>query len=102
MTGYSMTTQHRRWIVAALLMLLMNQAYFLGGYTGPEDWDSLPGRFIFLLGALALSFLIIELLRYFSPPVAVWSRARQLGLTPLLAVPVLLAEGSVLRLLMQG
>lgn len=102
MTNYTMTIQHRRWIVAALLMLLMNQSYFLGGYTSPEDWDSLPSRIIFLLGGLSLSFLIIELLRYFLPPVAVWSKAKQLGFTPLLAVPVLVAKGFALQLLLQG
>ncbi len=102
MTNYSMTTQHRRWIVAALLMLLMNQSYFLGGYTTPGDWDSLPSRFIFVLGGLSLSFLIIELLRYFLAPVAVWSRAKQLSVTPLLAVPVLALNGSMLQLLVQS
>ncbi len=97
MTNYSMSVQHRRWIVAALLMLLMTQSYFLGGYTDPADWDSLPGRMMFVLGGLAFAFLAIELLRYFSAPVAAWTHARQLALTPLLAIPVLVAQGILMH-----
>ena len=102
MTNYSMTTQHRRWIVAAFLVLLMNQSYFLGGYTTREAWDSLPGHIIFLLGGLSMSFLLIELLRYFCPPIAIWSKAKQLGFTPLLAVPVLAVEGLMLQLIVRA
>ncbi|MDH3452546.1 MAG: hypothetical protein OEN20_08995, partial [Gammaproteobacteria bacterium] len=72
------------------------------GYTDPEEWDSLPSRIIFVLGGLSLSFLVIELLRYFCAPVAVWSKAKQLGVTPLIAVPVLTVKGLILQLMMQN
>lgn len=96
MTDYSISPEHRKWIVGALLVLLMNQSYFLGGYVRPEDWDSLPSLFIFCLGGLASAFLIIELLRFFLPTIALWTHARQLKMTPLLALPVLAAQGGLL------
>ena len=92
MTNYAMSPQHRRWVVGALLIVLMNQSYFLGGYVEPEQWDSLPSRLIFLCGGLALSYLTIELARYFSTSVSLWSGVRQLQASLLVAVPVLVAQ----------
>ena len=93
MTGYEVSPEHRRWVVWAFLVVLLDQSYFLGGYAGPEEWDSLAGRLVFLAGGLAIGFLVIEMGRYFFRSIAAWTVAKQLRFCPVVAVPVLAVQG---------